>query len=106
VIRQPISVVSAVSEDSGNESSNPNNRTLSSDPTPNGSAAGPTTKVPKEGEKPSTIPIPSECVLVDIKEVIRQSISVVSALSEDNGNGSSNPNNRMSIRRKKIPPTR
>jgi hypothetical protein len=103
VIRQPISIVSAVSEDSGNESSNPNNRTSSSDPSPNGSAAGPSTKVLKEGEKPSTIPIPNECVLVDTKEVISQPTSVISVVSEDSGNESSNPHNRMSIRRKKIP---
>jgi hypothetical protein len=106
VIRQPINVVSAISEDSGNKSSNSNNRTSSSDPTSKENAAGPTTKVPKEEKKPSTIPIPSECVLVDIKEVIRQPISVVSTINEDNWNGSSNPNNKMSIRRKKIPPTR
>jgi len=106
VTRQPINVVSAVSEDSGNESSNPNNRTSSSDPTPNGSAPKPTIKVLKEGEKPSTILFSSECVLVDIKEVIRQPISAVSAVSEDSGNESSNLNKRVSIRRKKIPLTR
>jgi hypothetical protein len=44
--------------------------------------------------------------VVDIKEVIRQPISVVSAVSEDSGNESSNPNNKISIRRKKIPLTR
>jgi len=106
VIRQPINVVSEISEDSGNKSCNSNNRTSSSNPTSKKNAAGPTTKVPKEETKPSTIPTPSECVLVDIKEVIRQPISVVSTINEDNGNGSSNPNNKMSIRRKKIPPTR
>jgi len=67
VIRQPINVVSEISEDSGNKSSNSNNRTSSSDPTSMENAVGPTTKVPKEEKKPSTIPIPSECVLVDIK---------------------------------------
>jgi len=102
VTRQTINVASAVSEDSGNESSNPNNRTSSSDPTPNGSAPEPTIKVLKEGEKPSTIPFSSECVLVDIKEVIRQPISVVSAVSEDSGNESSNLNNRVSIRRRSL----
>jgi len=38
--------------------------------------------------------------------VIRQPISVGSAVSEDSGNESCNLNNRMSIRRKKIPLTR
>ena len=51
----------------------------------------------------STSPIPSECVSVYRKKVLRQSISVV---SEDSLNDSSERNNRMSIRRKKIPFTR
>jgi hypothetical protein len=106
VTKQPIRVISAISEDSVNEFSNPNNKTISSVPTPNESAAGHTTKILKEGEKPSTIPIPCECELVDTKEVLRQPISVVIAVGEDNGNESSNSNNRMSTRRKKIPPTR
>jgi endogenous inhibitor of DNA gyrase (YacG/DUF329 family) len=60
----------------------------------------------KEGEKSSAIPFSSECVLVDLKEVISQPNSVISAVSEDSGNESSNPINRMSSRRKKIPLTR
>ena len=104
VISQQINVVSVISEDSGNKSSNSNNRTSSSDPTSKENAARPTTKEPKEEKKLSIIPIPSECVLADIKEVTKQPISVVRTINEDNGNGSSNPNNKMSFRRKKIPP--
>jgi LysM repeat protein len=105
-LRQPISVISAINENSGNKSSNLNNRVSSSDPTSKGIAAGPMTKLPKEEKKLSTIPIPSEGVLVYIKEVIRQPTNVVNDLNEGNGNGSSNPTDKMSIRRKKIPPTR
>jgi hypothetical protein len=106
VIRQPINNVNAISEDSGNESNNPNNRMSASDPTPNGSEPDPTIKVHKEGEKSSTIPPSSECVLVELKEVISQPNSVISAVSEDSGSESGNPINRMSSRRKKIPHTR
>ena len=70
--------------------------TSSTGPTPNGSATGPITKVPKEEEKLSTIPIPSECVLVTRKEVTRQTINADNVISEDSGNESSNPNNRTS----------
>jgi hypothetical protein len=91
---------------SGNESNTPHNGALSSVPTPYGSAPEPTSKVVKEGEKPAIIPLSSECVLVNLKEVISQPISVVSVVSEDSVNESSNPNNRMSNRRKKIPLTR
>jgi hypothetical protein len=56
----------------------------SPDPTTNGSATEPTTKVQ------------SECVCVDIKEVIRQPINNVNAISEDSENESNNPNNRTS----------
>ena len=103
---QPISAISVINADSENKSSNLNNRVSSSDPTSKGNVTGPTTKAPKEEKKPSTIPIPSEDVLFDIKEVIRQPTNIVNTINEDNGNGSSNPNNKMSIRRKKIPPAR
>ena len=103
--RQTIKADNVISEDSGNESSNPNNRTSSLDSTLNESTAEPSSRILIEGEQLSTIPLSSECVLVDIKEVIRQPISVISVVSEDSGNKSCNLNNRMSIRRKKIPLT-
>ena len=76
------------------------------DPTPKESATGPTTRASKEWEKPSTVPIPSECESADIKKVIRQTNSATSAISEASVNESSDPNNRLSIRRKEIPLTR
>jgi hypothetical protein len=51
----------------------------SPDPTPNGSATGPTSKVQ------------SECIWVNIKEVIRQPINDVNAVSEDSGKESNTP---------------
>ena len=80
----------------------------SSEPTPSGSAMEPsspvlTTEVSTECEMLSTSPIPSECVSVYTKKVLRQPTSVV---SEDSLNDSSELNNRMSIRRKQIPLTR
>jgi hypothetical protein len=119
VSKQPIRVVSAISEAVVNEFSNPNNasaineagvvelsnlnnKTISSDPTPNASVAGHTTEILKEGEKPTTILISRGCELVNTREMS----SVTSAVGEDNGNESSNSNNRMSTRRTKIPPTR
>jgi len=59
----------------------------SSDPTPNGNDPGTTTKLLKEEEKSSTIPIPSECVLIDIKEGMRQPISAISAINENEDGG-------------------
>jgi hypothetical protein len=47
------------------------------------------TKVLQEGEKPSAIPSPNECVLVDIKEVTKQPTSDVKVISENDGNVSS-----------------
>jgi len=102
-MRQPISVINA---DNVNKSSNLNNRVSSSDPTSKGNVIGPMTKALREEKKPSTIPIPSEDVLFDIKEGIRQPINIVNVINEDNGNGSSYPNNKMSSRRKKTPPAR
>ena len=104
-MRQPISAISVINADSVNKSNNLNNRVSSSDPTSKGNVIGPTTKALKEEKKPSTIPISSEDVLFDIK-VTRQPTNIVNTINEDNGNGSSNPNNKMSSRRKKIPPAR
>jgi hypothetical protein len=53
----------------------------SSDPTTNGNAPRTTTKILKEEVKSSTIPVPSECVLIDIKEGMREPISFISAIN-------------------------
>jgi hypothetical protein len=106
VMKQPIGAISVLNEDSGNKTSNPNNRMSSSYLIPKEKTTGPNKEAPKEEKKPSTIPIFSECVLVDVKEVTRQSTSVVRSIGEDNGYGSSNPDNKTSNRRKKIPPAR
>ena len=65
--RQTIKADNVISEDSGNESSNPNNRTSSSDSTLDESTEEPSSKILKEGEQLSAIPFSSECVLVNKK---------------------------------------
>jgi hypothetical protein len=50
------------------------------------------TKVLQEREKPSAIPSPNECVLVDIKQGSKQPTSDVKTISENDGNVSSNTN--------------